>query len=98
VREKKKGKIIYKKEFHETVVAGRVVVCDPSTSKQAQFVARLKSRSTYNPHQPKRVLPERRKEKKENEFTKKNLPRLLLLAESSFAIDPQQGKRSSLRD
>ena len=39
-----------------------------------------------------------RKGKKKNIFTKKNSPRLLLLAESSFAIDVQLDKCRSLQD
>jgi hypothetical protein len=38
-----------------------------------------------------------RKEKRKNNFMKKNSPRMLLLAHSSFAIDAQQDKRNSLQ-
>ena len=43
-------------------------------------------------HQPKRVRSLREKEK-EKDFTKKNSPRMLLLAGSSFAIDAQHAGR-----
>jgi hypothetical protein len=39
----------------------------------------------------------REKRKGKNNFLKNNSPRLLLLADSSFAIDAQHNKRRSLR-
>jgi hypothetical protein len=37
----KKGKIFHKKEFPENVVAGRNIVCDRHTARQALFVLTL---------------------------------------------------------
>jgi hypothetical protein len=48
-----------------------------------------------NQQQTKRDLFMREKEK---DFTKKNFPRMLLLADLSFAIDAQHDKRSPLQD
>jgi hypothetical protein len=51
-----------------------------------------------DPHHTKRVRSVREKRKGKNTLPKKNSPRLLLLAESSFAIDVQHDKRRSLQD
>ena len=42
---KEKREKIHKKEFPENVVAGRIVVCDRRAARQAEFAARLASRS-----------------------------------------------------
>jgi hypothetical protein len=69
----------------------------PQGTSLAICFFRSACRSTRNLQQTKRVLS-LRKEKGKNNFPTKNSLRLLLLADSSFAIDAQHDKRSSLQD
>jgi hypothetical protein len=75
----------------------------PPVSPQAFPLDRRTSagfcRSTINPHQPKRVLSVARKGKKEKTNSQKEFPEnVFCWPNSSFGIDAQEDKRSSLRD